>query len=269
MVHDKSRFSAVYNKIKTQQPLVVCLTNFVTVNDVANALLACGAQPVMSVEPGDTRDLLGHASALYINMGTPDHTFAHTALAAAETAYRKSLPVVFDPVGCGAGALRTHIARELYASGFLTAVKGNLAEIKALLGRQSAIRGVDSLEQEQGDSDKEFLKAGAVPLTVVSGRHDLVITPEKSCFLAHGHPRMKQLSGTGCVMGALTAAALAVMKDDPLTAGLAAVLLMGMAGEQAARTARGPLSFKTLLIDGMSDADSLLAATPAIKGGAY
>jgi hydroxyethylthiazole kinase len=239
-------------RVKALSPLVLCLTNIVTVTDCANALLAIGASPVMSDDPGDAASLASLASALVINIGTvSDHQ--ETVMAAAHAAaMAKGRPVVLDPVGAGATPRRLAAGRRFMAGAAV--VRGNASEILALKGAGAGQKGVDSsasdsLEAIEAAAMELARSAGAV--VAVTGETDVATDGTKAERIAGGHVLLTRLTGTGCLLSAITGAYVGASPEDPLGAAAAALRHVARAGERAAAAlAGGSLGvFKTLLFD--------------------
>ena len=225
--------------VRREAPLIHCITNYVTVNDVANVLLACGASPVMADDPGEAGDVTARCAALTLNLGT---LHQHT-LPAMEAAARRCVdlgrPLVLDPVGAGGAPLRTRSALQLLDQFPFTAVRGNISELRALTQGTENTRGVDAaLTDAVSGSDPEaaaaFAKAAARRLGAIvsiTGSADLVSDGTTCYVIRNGRPEMRKITGTGCQLSALTAAFLSANPDRPLEAAAAAAVCMGVAGE--------------------------------------
>lgn len=233
--------------LRARTPLVQCLTNEVTTNLVANALLALGASPAMASAPGEAEELAGVAGALLVNLGTlgPDQRAAVEPTVA--VAAGAGTPWVLDPVAVGVLSVRTRLAGRLLAER-PAVVRGNASEVRALAGLASAGRGVDARD----DVDAAAAAADAVAgwtggAVAVSGPVDLVTDGRRHVRLAVGDRLLTTITGAGCALGGLVAAFAAV--TDPLTAGVGASAALGTAAERAALVARGPGSFPAALLD--------------------
>lgn len=241
-------------------PLVHCITNYVTVNDCANALLAIGASPIMADDIDDVRDITAICNALDINIGTLNERTVKSMLEAGKIANKLGHPCLLDPVGAGASRLRTETAKKLIEEIKFTVIRGNISEIKALALGSSTARGVDAsiadtVTDESIDSALEFLrsfseKTGAV--IVVTGAIDLVVSSDKAYAVRNGCPEMSKVCGTGCMLSAIMCAFMEAAKSTPTEAALAAVCAMGLCGERAfSRLGKheGNSTFKTKIID--------------------
>ena len=227
--------------VRKNVPLVHNITNYVTVNDVANILLACGGSPIMSDEPEDVVDITAICSALNINIGTLHKTSIEAMLKAGKKSNELGHPVLLDPVGAGASALRTNTAVKLMKELKLTVIRGNISEIKTLALGSGTTKGVDAdvadkVTDETLDDSIRFVKNFAKEsgsIVAVTGAIDLVSDGEKCYVIRNGRPEMGLVTGTGCQLSALTAACLAASPERPLEAAAAAVCAMGVAGELA------------------------------------
>jgi hydroxyethylthiazole kinase len=241
------------NRIRTSSPLVLCLTNSVTVTDCANSLLAIGASPVMSEDPSDAAALTSLAAALVINIGTINDRSQATMEAAAQVAVSKGLPVVLDPVGAGASPRRLEASRLFIDAA--TVIRGNASEILALAGQKGTQRGVDSSSK----AEEEFLAEKAMrlaqdshSLVAVSGKADLVTDGKKMIRIEGGTPLLTKLTGTGCMLSALIGAYVGGWPLEQLKAATAAHIHLARAGEKAQDRLERPLalgSFKVALFD--------------------
>lgn len=235
-------------ELRAKAPLVVNVTNNVVTNFTANVLLALGASPAMSHAPEDAADLAALAGALVLNMGTPAHDYATSMLAAQGSAQLAGVPVVFDPVACGATALRRDLAARI-ASGRLTAVRGNASEIMALAGADALSKGVDSAHESlQAAPAAKALAARLGCVVCVSGDVDFVTDSRAGYALTGGHPLMTKVTGMGCAATAVTGAFLAVV-PRPLEAVAMAMTVMSWCGARAAARAKGPGSLQIGFLD--------------------
>lgn len=237
--------------LKEKRPVVHAITNWVTAGDVAHALSAVGARPVMAVASEEVKEIVAGADALVLNLGAPDPLRVEAMLLAGHAANSLGRPVVFDPVGAGASGFRADAIRRILSELQITIIRGNRAEIGALTGTGGKLRGVDS---DLGPSDVSgsagllSRKTGAVVLS--SGPQDLVVRDRDTVAVENGHSMMSRVTGTGCMLSAI-AAAFAAVERDPLIAAVAAATFFGLAGERAAQAAKGPGTFKTALLDAL------------------
>lgn len=239
--------------LRQAAPLVVNVTNDVVTNLTANALLALGASPAMSAEAGDAAELAAYAAALVVNMGTPSDQSMPVMFAAAEAAFEAKVPLVLDPVACGATSTRRELAARLLARPALAVVRGNASEIMALAGTRAASKGVDSLHAAT-DAQNAALELAAARgvVVVVSGETDLVATARILFTVRGGSPLATRVTGMGCTATAVTGAFCAVC-PAPEHAALAACCAMKLAAETAMAPDphTGPAAFQTRFLDAL------------------
>lgn len=236
-------------QLQAQRPLVHCVTNPVTMNFVADALNAVSARPIMANSPAEIETIAAAASAVLVNMGVPQSVEPY--LLAAKAAQKW----VYDPVGAGATALRLDIAKQLLPLR-PSIIRGNAGEILALGGQAGVVEGVDSLATpEEAAGVARLLAEKYKTVVAMTGATDYVVSADRIVRLTGGDPMMASVTGTGCVAGGLCAAFLAV-SDDPFEAAVAALHLMSGAADHAAKTAKGPGSFKVALLDAFYSATS-------------
>ena len=241
------RCGAALADVRARTPLVQCLTNEVTTNLVANALLAVGASPAMAAVPGEAEELAGAAGAVLVNLGTPGPGLRACAEATVAAAAGAGVPWVLDPVAVGVLSVRTRLAGRLLRER-PAVVRANASEARALAGHVSAGRGVDARDDVDSAAAAADLLTGLTGGAVaVSGPVDLVTAGGRLVRLAVGDPLLSAVTGAGCALGGLVAAFTAV--TDPFTAAVGASVALGTAAERAATTARGPASFQVGLLD--------------------
>lgn len=226
-------------KVRNVVPLVHNITNYVTVNDVANVLLACGGSPIMSDEAEDVEDITSVCGGLNINIGTLHMTSIEGMFRAGKKANELGHPVLLDPVGAGASALRTNTALGLMKELKLSVIRGNISEIKTLALGSGTTKGVDAdvadaVTEESLDEAVAFVKKFAEEtgtIIAVTGAIDLV-SDGKTCYvIRNGRPEMGKITGTGCQLSGMMTAYVTANPDHPLEAAAAAVCVMGLAGE--------------------------------------
>ena len=259
---EKSALSAALRRVRQTTPLVHNITNYVTVNDCANALLACGGSPIMSDEPLDVGDIQTICGGLVLNIGTLNERTIGGMKVAAAKASELGHPIVLDPVGAGASALRTETAGMLLDSYDVKVIRANMSEVKALAGAAAATRGVDvnpddvvtedNLQASAAFARQMAAKTGAV--MAVTGAIDIVADADRAFAIRNGSPIMGKITGAGCMLTCVVAA-YAVANPDALLEGVvAAVANMGVAGEIAETRMQpvdGNASFRTYLIDAL------------------
>ncbi|HTT56843.1 MAG TPA: hydroxyethylthiazole kinase [Opitutaceae bacterium] len=252
--------SSVLDRIRTRQPLVHNITNYVVMNNTANALLAIGASPAMVHAPEEVEEFVGLSAALVINIGTLSSAWVRAMDAAAAAANARGVPWVLDPVGAGATRYRTETSTAL-AHLRPACIRGNASEILVLAGATAAkTKGVDSTRgsDEALDAARRLAQAtGAI--VAVTGATDYVTDGTALLGLANGHPLMARVTGLGCTATALIGAALAV-EPDRLAAAAAGLTFLALAGEIAAEQSPGPGSLQVQLLDALHRLDSTTIA---------
>lgn len=253
-------FKTMLKNVREKNPLVHNITNYVTVNDCANILLACGGSPIMADDIAEAEEITAICGGLNINIGTLNERTIASMLAAGKKANVCGHPVVLDPVGAGASRLRTQTAYRLLDEVQFAAIRGNISEIKALALGEGAAKGVDAdvadtVTDETLDNAVAFAKnfskkTGAV--VAITGAIDIVADNKAAYIIRNGHPMMSRITGTGCMLSAMTAAYLVANPEQPLKAAAAAVCAMGLCGERAhARLGErdGNGTYRTLILD--------------------
>lgn len=255
------------DRVREKNPLVHCITNFVTVNDCANMLLACGGSPIMADDPAEAADITAGCDALVLNLGTPHADTIPAMIAAGKRANQLGHPVVLDPVGAGASPFRREAAGQLLREVKIALIRGNISEVKALLNIRAQGKGVDAgaldaVTEEtipQGIALAQRLWAETGAAVAITGAIDLVADGKGAYINRGGHPLLSRITGSGCMLTAVCGAFLAACPQDPALAAANAVGAMGLCGEIAARRLRegeGTGSFRTYLIDAMSLLDN-------------
>jgi len=237
--------------IRERKPLVHQITNYVVMNETANATLALGALPVMAHAREEVEEMAAAAGALVLNIGTLEPAWVDAMLAAGRAANGAGVPIVLDPVGAGATGYRTETARRLASELELAVIRGNAAELATLAGRAAEIRGVESIGA--ADAPGELARTAAADLgtvVAVTGPVDHVSDGGQVVAVANGDPLLATITGSGCMSTAITGCFLAVA-DQPFSAAAEALAAFGVAGEDAAREAHGPGSFHAALYDAL------------------
>jgi len=256
---DPAVVSATRSAIQIGAPLVHCITNIVVAGFTANVLLAVGASPAMIENDHEAAEFAAMAEALLVNLGTLSDERARACRAAAQSAQAVGTPWVLDPVAVGPLAYRTALATELLSFS-PTVIRGNASEVLSLAGAAGAGRGVDSTASAEAalPTARELARrTGAV--VAVSGKVDYITDGETVVEVRTGHPLMTQVTGVGCALGALVAAACAV-EDSALAAAVSATSLLTVAAERAAAASSGPGSFAVALIDQLAGLDGATLA---------
>jgi len=243
---------ATLRAMREQRPLVHQITNYVVMNETANATLALGALPVMAHAHEEVEEMAGIASSLVLNIGTLSEPWVESMLLAGEAASARRIPVVLDPVGAGATAYRTATAHRIIERVNVTVLRGNAGEIATLAGAHAEVRGVESMSA--GLALDELARAAARQLGViasVTGPVDHVSDGERTLAVSNGHPLLATVTGTGCMSSALTGCFLAAKPAEPLEAAAEALAAFGVAAEDAADGAEGPGTFHARLYDAL------------------
>ena len=249
----------VLEQVRSRAPLIQCITNFVTVNDCANILLAAGASPTMAQDIREVEEAVADADGLVCNLGAID--LVDSMILAGKRANELGIPVVLDPVAAGGTALRRESSVRLLEEVHFTAIRGNASEIRALAGQMSRGSGVDvaawdaitaeNLPRSVGLISELAQKTGAV--IAVSGVMDVVSDGKKTILLHNGCPTMARITGSGCMLTTLIGGFCAAAPEHPFEATCAAMAAMGICGEIAEekrlRNKTGNATFRTDLID--------------------
>jgi hydroxyethylthiazole kinase len=238
--------------LREHKPLVHQITNYVVMNETANATLALGALPVMAHAGEEVEEMVQLASALVLNIGTLSEHWVDSMLLAGVAANRLGIPVVLDPVGVGATEYRTATARRILDLVDVTVLRGNAGEIATLVGAQAEVRGVESIST--GFAPAQLAQEAARRLGVVAsvtGPVDHVSDGERVLSVANGHELLAAVTGTGCMSSAITGCFLARKPDEPLEAAAEALAAFGVAAEDAAAGAGGPGTFHARLYDAL------------------
>lgn len=270
-----NELATALENVRTSTPLVHCITNYVTVNDCANALLACGGSPIMSDEPEDVVDITTICGGLVLNIGTLNKQTIAGMRAAGKRASELGHPIVLDPVGAGASALRTAIASEILDTMDVAVIRGNMSEIKAVAGASVATRGVDvnpddvvtdeNLAASAAFAKELAKKTGAI--IAITGAIDIVANDERAFAIRNGSAIMGKITGAGCMLSCLVGAYSVANKENMLEGVVAAIAGEGLCGQIAAERmteADGNGSFRTYLLDAMYNLDAATLADGAL-----
>ena len=287
----RQRILQLRKRIKEEKPLIHCITNPISIHDCANVVLAVGARPIMAEHPAEVTGITASAGALMLNLGNITDARIESMKRSMRTAMENKIPVLLDLVGVACSSLRLDLARELLSIGHPAVLKGNMSELLAVSGLPSHAIGIDAgaqdaLTAENMETVSEVLKAFSrsnQAIVLATGKQDFVTDGERVVLVQNGSAALSGITGTGCMVGALTAAFLPGCEDnitkemtDSIETGVwsggemglngrsgnylaAAVLgtaLMGIAGEEAEKISRGPGSFQVNLLDeiyGLSD----------------
>ena len=253
-------FRTAFENLRQKAPLIHNITNYVTVNDCANLVLACGASPIMADDLGEVEEITALCAGLNINIGTLNSRTIDSMLLAGRTANRLGHPVVLDPVGAGASRLRTGTALRLLEEVQFAVIRGNISEIRTLASGAGTTKGVDAdvadrVTEENLDVAVRFAKGFAArtgAVVAITGAIDIVADRDTAYCIRNGNAMMSSITGTGCQLSALTAAFVTANPGHTLEAAAAAVCAMGLAGEVAHRRLTpldGNATYRNYIID--------------------
>ncbi len=268
-------FEECLNHVRERSPLVHNITNYVTVNDVANIILACGGSPIMSDEPEDVEDITSVCGGLNINIGTLNKRSIEAMHLAGKKAAELGHPILLDPVGAGASRLRTQTAVSLMEEIPFTVIRGNVSELKALAQGSTTTRGVDAdaadaVTENNLDAMVRFVKDYAArtgSIIVITGAIDLAADADRCFVIRNGRPEMGAITGTGCQLSGLMTAYLTANPEDHLQAAAAAVCLMGLAGQigfSHMQEGDGNSTYRNRIIDAVYNMDAKTLAEGAL-----
>jgi hydroxyethylthiazole kinase len=254
-----TQISQILKELRQKKPLIHHITNYVTVNDCANVVLAIGASPIMADDLEEVEAITDISSALVLNIGTLNQRTIASMIAAGKKANQKNIPVVFDPVGAGASELRNQTVTRLLEQVKISIVRGNMSEIRFIGGLEASTKGVDASAIDIASSNKngmEIAKNLAHQLNCVvaiTGATDMISDGNRTAYIQNGHPMLANVTGTGCMSTSLVGAFAGVTTDYFLAAS-AGITCMGIAGEMAFAAAgtKGTGSFHTAIIDSIS-----------------
>jgi hydroxyethylthiazole kinase len=258
-----SETSKVITKVRNKVPLVQAITNYVSVNDCANILLSFGASPAMCEAYDEVYDFAKISSAVYINLGTLTKEQEASSVLAGISCKENNIPLVLDPVACGAIPRKNVVIKRILENGRVDIIKGNAGEIKFLAGQACNVRGVDSIDDGQGIIEAcTELSRKYNCVVAATGKEDVVTDGKRTAIIKNGVEMLTKVTGAGCMLGALCAAA-AGAEEDKLLAAVCAVLSMNIAGEEAYKEAKLPGTFMVKLIDNIY----ALTEEKLMKGG--
>ncbi len=236
-------------KIRDTAPLVHNITNFVVMNTTANVLLAAGASPVMAHAENEVETMVSFAGALVLNIGTLTDDWVTSMVKAGKKANEMGVPVILDPVGAGATALRTSASKEILGEVKVSVIRANASEVLALSGSEKTTKGVDSIHGIDDVAEVMPGLAKGLGCTIaVTGVRDVVTDGERTLEVTGGDELMTGVTGTGCAATALVGA-FATVEEDPAQAAAGALAYFGLAGSKAANGCLGPGSYWVNVID--------------------
>lgn len=261
-------FEKILENVSAKTPLVHSITNYVTVNDCANMILACGGSPIMADDIGEVEEITSICNALVINIGTLNERTIASMIKAGKKANELGHPVILDPVGAGASTLRTQTTFELLKEVKFSVIRGNISEIRTVYQGSGTTKGVDAdIKDAVNDNNIEEVVNFAKALSkktdaviAITGAIDIVADANKAYVIRNGHPIMSKITGTGCMLTTVIGSYCGANYQSVLDATAAAVSAMGLCGELAFDRMKaaevGTSTFRTFLIDAMSKLDS-------------
>ncbi len=247
-------------EVRSKKPLIHNITNYVTVNDCANVVLAIGASPIMADDINETADITAISSALVINIGTLNKRTVESMIISGKKANEKGIPVIFDPVGAGASTMRNETTRTILDKVKISVLRGNLSEISHIAGLNAATKGVDASDADIKSNDSIAVakiaaeKLGCV--VAVTGAIDIISDGKNIVTISNGHKMLSNVTGTGCMTTALVGSFCGAERDY-FKATVAGVAVMGISGEIAYEAAghKGTGSYHIEVIDSISKID--------------
>jgi hydroxyethylthiazole kinase len=246
------KMQEIVEKIKQEKPLILNITNYVTMDFVANGLLSMGASPIMCKAEQEVEDLLKIAKSVVINLGTLDESFIHLCHHTCGIANQVKKPIILDPVGAGASRYRTNTALKILNDYQISIVRGNASEIMALSGLTSMTKGVDSTVDSDNAMEAAKLLSKKYDVAVtVSGKWDVIADGDRLSLCDRGSSLMPMVTGTGCLLSSIVGAFHSV-ENNRFDAAVAAIIFYGISGEMAAEKSAGPGTFKSEFLDALN-----------------
>lgn len=256
------------SNIREKNPLTHCITNIVTINDCANAILAIGGSPIMADDKAEVEEIVNIADALVINIGKLSDSQIAAIKTACNYASKTNTPIILDPVGCGISNLRDKICLEVIKNYSISAIRGNMSEVKAianLLNIESdkfkKAKGVDVNEtdiisKENLEENSKIVKEIALKtksIVIASGSIDIISDGDYSIAIENGDEMMEKITGSGCMLSSILGSFIGV--NEPLLGAISASLIMSIAGENAKKhvleNKLGTGTFRSFLIDNL------------------
>ncbi|MGD2126244.1 MAG: hydroxyethylthiazole kinase [Desulfobacteraceae bacterium] len=242
-------------RLREKKPLIHNITNYVVMNYTANALLACGASPVMAHAVEEVEEMVSLAGALVLNIGTLTPYWIDSMLKAGKRANELNTPIILDPVGSGATTLRTESSKRLIEALSISVIRGNASEVLSLAHEGSQTKGVDAIHSVTQAANAALTLSKELKTTLaITGEVDLVTDGERIFRVMNGHEMMGYVTGTGCTATVIIGAFLAVDRDAP-QATATALAYFGLAGEKAAKKGEGPGGFQMAMLDALYTMD--------------
>lgn len=238
--------------VAKNKPQIHCITNYVTVNDCANALLAVGASPIMAHHCEEVSEITASSRALLLNLGATEYYDA--MLIACNTAGKHSIPIIMDPCGISASKFRRDFCKKLVSEFKITAIRGNFSEILSLASNEKTSTGLDSqiVESDEVSSvEKSTLRLAneCGSIIIASGEVDVASDGISADRIYGGDSMMRNITGAGCMASCILAAFLSI--ENSLAQASECMKFIGNAASEAARASRGSGSFRTAFIDSL------------------
>lgn len=253
-------FFEVRNAVQEQSPLIHCITNPISINDCANAVLALGAKPIMAEHPKEVCGITAIAKALAVNLGNITDARAESIILSGNQARQMGIPCVIDVVGTACSPFRMELAQRFIRECVPAVVKGNLSEVKAMAGADYEAKGIDagkhdmvSFSNEKGLYDAAVLvknyAASIHAVVMASGAVDIISDGGTVYFVENGTAELAKVTGTGCMLNVITGTYLSV--TEPLIAAVLSAVTLGICGETA-DSRHGTGSYRVGLMDALS-----------------
>lgn len=251
------RLLDIKNKLIVEKPLIHCITNHITINDCANVVLAIGGKPIMAEHCKEASDITSSSKSLAVNLGNISDNRMTSMMISGEVAYKKEIPSIIDIVGVNCSNLRRDFALEFIEKCKPNVIKGNMSEIKSILGLETKSKGVDvSDEDSTGENNindniniVRSLSKKTNSIVVSTGEIDLISSGKETFIIENGCRELSMITGTGCMLNALIATCIS--SGDILEGAILGTLIMGISGEFS-KEAKGTASFKIDLLDNIS-----------------
>lgn len=243
------------NLVREKSPLIHNITNYVVMNNTANALLSIGASPVMAHAVEEVGEMASIASALVLNIGTLDAALVKAMFIAANAANAKKIPVIFDPVGAGATSYRSEVCQRILEECRPSIIRGNASEIMALVNSSVKTKGVDSTSSSDSALESAKILANVTgAVVVISGQTDYITDGKITETVSNGNTLMARVTGMGCTATAIVAA-FAAVNNNMVEAATHGMAIMGISGELAAAKSQGNGSMQIHFLDELFNLD--------------
>lgn len=246
------QINIIRNSVQEQSPLIHCITNPISINQCANAVLAIGARPMMAEHPLEVAEITATAQALVLNLGNITDARMESMMISSAVASENNIPFVIDLVGVACSELRRNFAYKLIEKNFPTLIKGNYSEINAIYNSSYKSAGVDAdalLDINSISNVAVMLAKKYNTIVLASGKTDIITDGKKLVYVNNGTPKLAEITGTGCMLGALCGCYLSVCRN--INAAVTACTVLGICGELSV-TDKGNGSFVVNLINNLS-----------------